>query len=85
MCWCRAKLQAVVVGGKLHGYSLCGLLGTPYGAAPGDKPPFPLPTAPSPRSDSSGDLSPSAIPTARRGQATVDAADRSVDGRWIVV
>lgn len=49
-----------------NGGKLCGLLGK--GAAPGDKPPLPLPRAPSPRSDRSGDLSPSAIPRARAGR-----------------
>lgn len=62
-----------------HGYSPCGLLGTPYGAAPGDNPPLPLPRAPSPRSNSNGDLSPSAIPRAKRWQAPVSTAARSVD------
>lgn len=50
---------------RVH-YSLIGLFGAPCGAAPGDTPPLPLPRAPSPRSESKGDRSPSAIPRARR-------------------
>lgn len=60
-----AKLAGVRWRRGHHGYSLSGLLGT--NAVLGETPPLPLPRAPSPKSDSNGDLSPSAIPTARRG------------------
>lgn len=50
---------------RAPGYSLSGLLGT--NPLFGENPPLPLPRAPSPKSDSNGDLSPSAIPTKRRG------------------
>lgn len=64
MCVCaRARDRAET---RRVRYSLIGLFGAPCGAAPGDTPPLPLPRAPSPRSESKGDRSPSAIPRARR-------------------
>ncbi len=63
VCECAARDSAEKRRAR---YSLSGLLGAPCGAAPGDTPPLPLPKAPSPRSESNGDRSPSAIPRARR-------------------
>lgn len=65
-------------------YSLWGLLGKPYGPEPGETPPLPLPRAPSPKSDSNGDLSPSAIPRERRRREGEESDCRPIR-RCIVV
>ncbi|TSY27771.1 DNA ligase 1 [Bagarius yarrelli] len=51
-----------------HQHSLCGLLGCGNGLGPGETPLIPLPAAPSPRSDSNGERSPSAIARARHAK-----------------
>lgn len=48
-------------------YSLCGLFGCENGLGPGETPPIPLQAAPSPRSESNGERSPSAMARAKHG------------------